>query len=569
MKIATFNVNNINKRLANLLDWLRTTKPDVVSLQELKAADSEFPEAALAKAGYGAAWRGQKSWNGVAILARDCEPIVTRTELPGEPVDAESRYMEAAVQGVLITSLYAPNGNPQPGPKFAYKLAWMERLARHAQELYGAGVPVVLAGDYNVVPTDCDIYPTKSYAKDALVQPESRGLFQRILDQGWVDAIRTLHPEAPMYTFWDYMRNRWPRDAGLRIDHLLLSAQAAKRLVSAGVDRQIRGRQGASDHAPAWVLLRDDARARRNSAKSAAKTARGSARRNAPTPACRPLLVIDGNSFAHRAYHALPKTILRRGGRPAGAILGFANFLLKFHRTEQPRTVLVGWDTLDAPTYRHQQFPAYQSGREFDDELLEQLDVLPEFVAACGFANAKASGYEADDFLAAAVAAEERRGGTVLVASGDRDTFQLASAHTTILYPVRAGEIARIDPAEVRLRYGVDPHQVPDFIALRGDPSDKLPGVARLGAAGAAEVLRTYGTLQNALKAGRFPAQAKDLRLFRSIATMDRKAPLPRLSGQKPTWRKAAALARAWELNQLAKRLDDLAAQSSSATPSR
>jgi len=569
MKIATFNVNNINKRLANLLDWLRTTKPDVVSLQELKAADSEFPEAALAKAGYGAAWRGQKSWNGVAILARDCEPIVTRTELPGEPVDAEGRYIEAAVQGVLITSLYAPNGNPQPGPKFAYKLAWMERLARHAQELYGAGVPVVLAGDYNVVPTDCDIYPTKSYAKDALVQPESRGLFQRILDQGWVDAIRTLHPEAPMYTFWDYMRNRWPRDAGLRIDHLLLSAQAAKRLVSAGVDRQIRGRQGASDHAPAWVLLRDDAKARRNSARSAAKTARGSARRNAPTPARRPLLVIDGDSFAHRAYHALPKTILRRGGRPAGALLGFANFLLKFYRTEQPRAVLVGWDTLDAPTYRHEQFPAYQSGREFDDELLEQLDVLPEFVAACGFANAKASGYEADDFLAAAVAAEERRGGAVLVASGDRDTFQLASARTTILYPVRAGEVARIGPAEVRSRYGVDPHQVPDFIALRGDPSDKLPGVAGLGAAGAAQVLRTYGTLENALKAGRFSAQAKNLRLFRSIATMDRKVPLPRLSGQQPTWRKAAALARDWELKQLAKRLDELAAQGSAAKSSR
>jgi exodeoxyribonuclease-3 len=565
MKIATFNINNINKRFANLLDWLRTAKPDAVSLQELKAADSEFPQAALAKAGYGAVWRGQKSWNGVAILARDCEPIVTRTELPGEPVDAESRYIEAAVHGVLITSLYAPNGNPQPGPKFAYKLAWMERLARHAQELYGAGVPVVLAGDYNVVPTDRDIYPTKSYAKDALLQPESRALFRRILDQGWVDAIRALHPEAPMYTFWDYMRNRWPRDAGLRIDHLLLSAQAAKRLVSAGVDRRIRARQGASDHGPAWVVLRDDAKARRNSPRPVAKTARGSARRNAPTPPRRPLLVVDGDSFAHRAYHALPKTILGRGGRPAGAILGFANFLLKFYRTEQPRAVLVGWDTLDAPTYRHEQFPAYQSGREFDHELLEQLDVLPEFVAACGFANAKASGYEADDFLAAAVAAEERRGGNVLVASGDRDTFQLASARTTILYPVRAGEIARIGPAEVRSRYGVDPHQVPDFIALRGDPSDKLPGVAGLGAAGAAQVVRTYGTLENALRAGRFSAQAKNLRLFRSIATMDRKAPLPRLSGQKPTWRKAAALAREWELKQLAKRLDDLAAQSSTA----
>jgi exodeoxyribonuclease III len=565
MKIATFNINNVNKRLVNLLDWLRTAKPDAVSLQELKAADSEFPQAAIAKAGYGAVWRGQKSWNGVAILARDCEPIVTRTELPGQPVDAESRYIEAAVHGVLITSLYAPNGNPQPGPKFAYKLAWMERLARHAQELYGAGVPVVLAGDYNVVPTDRDIYPTKSYAKDALLQPESRALFQRILDQGWVDAIRALHPEAPMYTFWDYMRNRWPRDAGLRIDHLLLSAQAAKRLVSAGVDRHIRARQGASDHAPAWIMLHADAQARRNSARPMAKTARGSARRNAPTPSRRPLLVIDGDSFAHRAYHALPKTILRRGGRPAGAILGFANFLLKFYRTEQPRAVLVGWDTLDAPTYRHEQFPAYQSGREFDDELLEQLDVLPEFVAACGFVNAKASGYEADDFLAAAVAAEERRGGTVLVASGDRDTFQLVSANTTVLYPVRAGEVARIGPAEVRSRYGVDPHQVPDFIALRGDPSDKLPGVAGLGAAGAAQVLRTYGTLEKALKAGRFSAQAKNLRLFRSIATMDRKAPLPRLSGQKPTWHKAAALARDWELKQLAKRLDDLAAQSSAA----
>jgi exodeoxyribonuclease III len=569
MKIATFNINNANKRLANLLHWLRTAKPDVVSLQELKAADAEFPQAALAKAGYGAAWRGQKSWNGVAILGRDCEPIVTRTQLPGDPADTQSRYIEAAVHGVLITSLYAPNGNPQPGPKFAYKLAWMERLATHAEELYGAGVPVVLAGDYNVVPTGRDIYPTQSYAKDALVQPESRALFQRILEQGWVDAIRTLHPDAPMYTFWDYMRNRWPRDAGLRIDHLLLSAQAADRLVSAGVDRQIRGRQGASDHAPAWVVLRSDAKARRKSPSAGRKTARGSLRRNAPAPTRRPLLVIDGDSFAHRAYHALPKTILRRGGRPAGAILGFANFLLKFYRTEQPRAVLVGWDTVDAPTYRHEQFPAYQSGREFDDELLEQLDALPEFVAACAFANAKASGYEADDFLASAAAAEERRGGTVLVASGDRDTFQLASPSTTILYPVRAGEIARIGPAEVRLRYGVDPHQVPDFIALRGDPSDKLPGVAGLGAAGAAQVLHTYGTLEDALKAGRFPAQAKSLRLFRSIATMDRKARLPRLSEQKPTWRTAAALAREWELKQLAKRLEELAAQSSTAKPSR
>ena len=188
----------------------------------------------------------------------------------------------------------------------------------------------------------------------------------------------------------------------------------------------------------------------------------------------RPLLVIDGDFFAHRSYHALPKTILRRGRKPAGAILGFANMLLRLYRDEQPRAVLVAWDTLEVPTYRHEQFPAYQSGREFDDALLEQLEVLPEFVAACGFQNAKAPGFEADDFLAAAAAKEEKRGGTVLVASGDRDTFQLASDRTTILYPVRAGEMARIGPAEVRARYGVDPAQVPDFIALRGDPSDKF-----------------------------------------------------------------------------------------------
>jgi exodeoxyribonuclease III len=559
MKIATFNINNVNKRLANLLDWLRSAKPDVVALQELKAADAEFPAPAIEQAGYGAVWRGQKSWNGVAILARGCEPIVTRTQLPGERADAESRYIEAAVRGVLVASLYAPNGNPQPGPKFAYKLAWMNRLAAHAHELYGADIPVVLAGDYNVVPTDRDIYPTTSYAKDALLQPETRALFRGILDQGWVDAIRALHPDVPMYTFWDYMRNRWQRDAGLRIDHLLLSAQAAKRLLAAGIDRKIRGNEGASDHAPAWVELGEETKARQSS-RSPAKTAPRSTRPKASTPTRRPLLVIDGDSFAHRSYHALPKTILRRSGRPAGAILGFANFLLKFYRAEQPRAVLVCWDTLDAPTYRHEKFPAYQSGREFDDALLEQLEMLPQFVAACGFANAKAAGYEADDFLAAAVAAEERRGGSALVASGDRDTFQLASPSTTILYPVRAGEVARIGPAEVRERYGVDPAQVPDFIALRGDPSDRLPGVAGLGAAGAARVLRTYGTLEKALRAGRFSGHAARLRLFRSLATMDRKAKVPRLADQAPSWGKAGALAREWELKQLAGRLEELAA---------
>jgi DNA polymerase I len=273
----------------------------------------------------------------------------------------------------------------------------------------------------------------------------------------------------------------------------------------------------------------------------------------------RPLLAIDGDSFAHRAYHALPKTIMRRGDKPAGAILGFANVLLRLYRTEAPRAVLVAWDTLEKPTYRHEEFPAYQSGREFDDALLEQLEAIPKFVAACGFANAKGAGYEADDFLAAAVAGEERRGGTALVASGDRDTFQLASERTTILYPLRAGETARIGPAGVRERYGIEPHQVPDFIALRGDPSDKLPGAPGVGASGAAVLLRKYGSLEKALAAGRFPAHATNLRLFRSIATMDRKAPLPRIADQRPTWRKAAALARRWQLNQLADRLAALA----------
>jgi DNA polymerase-1 len=235
--------------------------------------------------------------------------------------------------------------------------------------------------------------------------------------------------------------------------------------------------------------------------------------------------------------------------------------MLRFYRDEQPRAVFVAWDTLDVPTYRHEQFPAYQSGREFDDALLEQLDVLPDFVAACGFQNAKAPGFEADDFLATAAAAEEKRGGTVLVASGDRDTFQLASDRTTILYPVRAGEMARIGPAEVRARYGVDPNQVPDFIALRGDPSDKVPGAPGVGAAGAATLLRRYGSLEAALEAGRFKAIAERLRLFRSLAIMNRKAPLPSLRNQKPTWHKAAALAREWELNQLGHRLEELDAQ--------
>jgi DNA polymerase-1 len=278
-----------------------------------------------------------------------------------------------------------------------------------------------------------------------------------------------------------------------------------------------------------------------------------------PAAPKRPLLVIDGDSFAHRSYHALPKTIRRRGGKGAGAIVGFANFLLRLHADAQPRAVLVGWDTLDAPTYRSALFEGYQGGREFDDELVDQLGVLPEFVAACGFANAKGAGYEADDFLAAAVAKEERAGGTALVATGDRDAWQLASQHTTILRPLRAGEMARIGPKEVRQEYGVDPAQVPDFIALRGDPSDKLPGARGVGPKGAAQILNRHGTLEKAIAAGLFAAEAEKLRLYRQIATMDAKAPLPKLTAQTPTWGAAAALAKDWGLNRLAERLEAMA----------
>jgi DNA polymerase I len=283
----------------------------------------------------------------------------------------------------------------------------------------------------------------------------------------------------------------------------------------------------------------------------------------------RPLLVIDGDSFAHRSYHALPKSIRRAGDRGGGAVLGFANFLLRLVASETPRAVIVGWDTLEAETYRQELFPDYQGGREFDDELVEQLETLPDFVAACGFANAKGRGYEADDFLAAAAKREERNGGTVLVASGDRDAFQLASDRTTVLYPLRAGEMARIGPAEVRERYGVDPGQVPDFIALRGDPSDRLPGARGVGAKGAADLLRRYRTLERVLASGRFASQAGDLRLYKKIATMDAKAPLPSLRTQAPTWDKAAVLARKWELNQLAARLEKLAGASTIHLPSR
>jgi len=255
MKVATFNINSVNRRLENLLRWLRGAKPDIVCLQELKAADTRFPLSAIEKAGYAAVWRGQKSSNGVAILSRRGAPVLIRTELPGDASDHEARYIEAAVCGIIVACLYAPNGNPQPGPKFDYKLAWLKRLRAHAAKFLSQDLPVVLAGDYNVVPTAGDIYPTRSWDRDALVQPKSRAAFAALVAQGWTDALQTLHPGRPIYTFWDYKRNSWPRDAGMRLDHLLLSPLLASRLAKAGVDRKVRGEQDASDHAPAWIVL--------------------------------------------------------------------------------------------------------------------------------------------------------------------------------------------------------------------------------------------------------------------------------------------------------------------------
>lgn len=246
----------MNTRLPNLLAWLDATAPDVVCLQELKATDAQFPAAAIRDAGYHAAWTGEHRWNGVAILSRSSEPVVTRRSLPGDPKDAQRRYIEAAVEGVLIASLYLPNGNPQPGPKFAYKLAWFERLIAHAETLVGIDAPVALAGDYNVVPTEADIYNSRSWRKDALLQPESRQAYARLLEQDWTDALRERFPgDPPPWTFWQYFRQAWERDAGLRIDHLLLNPAAAGRLKDAGVDREVRGLERASDHAPAWIEL--------------------------------------------------------------------------------------------------------------------------------------------------------------------------------------------------------------------------------------------------------------------------------------------------------------------------
>jgi exodeoxyribonuclease-3 len=257
VRIATYNVNGVNGRLPVLLRWLEAAEPDVVCLQELKSPDEKFPRLAIEQAGYGAIWHGQISWNGVAILARGCDPVETRRGLPGDPDDSHSRYIEAAVRGVLIGCLYLPNGNPVPGPKFQYKLAWTERLMARAAELAAIDGPVVLAGDYNVIPTEADVYKPERWLTDALFQPEPRAQYRRLLKQGWTDAIRRLHPEETIYTFWDYWRSAFARNAGIRIDHLLLNPKAAKRRKGTGVDTWVRAREKASDHAPAWVELKD------------------------------------------------------------------------------------------------------------------------------------------------------------------------------------------------------------------------------------------------------------------------------------------------------------------------
>jgi exodeoxyribonuclease-3 len=256
MKIATYNVNGVNSRLPVLLRWLDAARPDIVCLQELKAPQEKFPAAELRKAGYGAIWQGQKSWNGVAILARGAEPVERQRGLPGDPDDLHSRYIEASIGDLVIGCLYLPNGNPAPGPKFDYKLRWFERLTLHAKKLLASKAPVILAGDYNVMPTDLDVYKPERWVDDALFRPETRAAYAKLMKQGWTDAIRTLHPEERIYTFWDYFRNAWARDAGLRIDHLLLNPAVADRLAAAGVDRAVRGWEKTSDHAPAWIELK-------------------------------------------------------------------------------------------------------------------------------------------------------------------------------------------------------------------------------------------------------------------------------------------------------------------------
>jgi exodeoxyribonuclease-3 len=253
LKLATFNVNGVNSRLPNLIEWLDKEQPDIVALQELKAPDDAFPAQALEAAGYGAIWQGQSSWNGVALLGRDTQPVESRRGLPGDAADTQSRYIEASIHGIVVGGLYLPNGNPQPGPKFDYKLQWMERLSRHAKTLVDLTHPVLLMGDFNVIPTDADVYDPKSFRNNALLQPETRQAYQQLLQQGWTDSLRQVSGDEAIYTFWDYFRQHAQRDRGLRIDHLLLNPVLAKRLTSAGVDRWVRLQEKASDHAPTWI----------------------------------------------------------------------------------------------------------------------------------------------------------------------------------------------------------------------------------------------------------------------------------------------------------------------------
>ncbi len=290
LKIATYNVNGIRSRLPQLLQWLQREAPDIVGLQELKSVDAGFPLAELHAAGYGAVWMGQSGWNGVALLARGCDPVESRRGLPGDPRDTQSRYIEAMAHGVLVGCLYLPNGNPRPGPKFDYKLDWFARLQRHAQHLVALPHPVALIGDFNVVPTDADIYNPASWRRDALLQPESRQAYAELLAQGWTDSLREVHGERRVYTFWDYFRQHWQRDAGLRIDHLLLNPPLAARLRDAGVDRWVRDLPHASDHAPTWVTLgpapardaaKSSAKPRRSVEGAGSKTTRGAAKKTA------------------------------------------------------------------------------------------------------------------------------------------------------------------------------------------------------------------------------------------------------------------------------------------------
>lgn len=288
MKIASYNVNGVNGRLPVLLRWLRAAKPDLVCLQELKAPQERFPRKEIEKAGYGAIWHGQKSWNGVAILARGRQPVETRRGLPGDPQDLHSRYIEAEIDGLTLGCLYLPNGNPWPGPKFTYKLGWFRRLQQHAKTLLAAGKPVVLAGDYNVIPTDRDVYKPESWRNDALFRPEAKKAYADLVAQGWTDAVRHLHPDARIYTFWDYFRNAWPRNAGLRIDHLLLSPTVAKRLRRAKVDTEVRGWDKTSDHAPVWIELDDTpARSRAKPKTAVKKTVKKTAKTAAKKKAAR------------------------------------------------------------------------------------------------------------------------------------------------------------------------------------------------------------------------------------------------------------------------------------------